>query len=152
MSEAPRARSPAGLPPSRAYKRPYAALRGTPHVHNHFFLSPEPSIATTSAAPATTASSPPPAVDPPSRAPEPKVGIGEGPPRRPLRFPLSPAAAAPGAPPARATRPPSLSRSGGRGGRRKGIFAHTPLPFSPLSKLNPPFIPSSSSFKSDPIP
>jgi hypothetical protein len=68
----------------------------------------------------------------PSRAPQPKVGMGEGPPRCPLRFPLSPAAAAPGALPAKAARPPPLSGSGGRGGRRKGIFAHTPCPFPPF--------------------
>jgi hypothetical protein len=44
--------------PSRAYKRAGPAPHLAPHLHDQFPLLPEPSIATTSAAPVTTASSP----------------------------------------------------------------------------------------------
>jgi hypothetical protein len=44
--------------PSRAYKRAGPAPHLAPHLHDQFPLLPEPSIATTSAAPATTTSSP----------------------------------------------------------------------------------------------
>jgi hypothetical protein len=129
--------------PSRAYKRPYAALRGTPHLHDHFFLSPESSIATTSTAPATTASSPPPAVDPPLQSTPAQGKKGRRTPSSPSPFPLSPATASPGGAAGRC-RPGLLSPSpvwiGRERGRRKGIFAHTPA-LSHYPQPNPPLFP-----------